>query len=167
MTPYRVALILCKAVALSLWIEAAFGLIRLISIFILEQLGLATFGYFNDISWIVEGALALLLGATAPGLSAILAGQSALEGEAIAARRALAPAERNLVRAGAGFIILIYGVAGWVGGLPSLYSFWTINTGAPTNFLPYLIVGMALLTVKIALGFGLAFGPSLRRVVKK
>ena len=164
MTPFRVAFIFCKAVALSLWINAVFGLLGLTISSILTLLGYSSFGFFGNWSFLIEGILALLIGATAPSLSASLAGQSTLEGEAIAARRALAPEEQNLVRAGAGLITLAFGLAAWIGAAPSLYSFWTISKRGP-NFLPVIAANIALITIKVALGFLLAFGAVLRRNV--
>ena len=162
MTPYRVAFIFCKALALSLWINAVFGLVGLILTFVLSRFGFPTFGFFSGVSWLIEGILALIIGATAPSLSASLAGQSTLEGEAIAARRTLTPEEQSLVRAGAGLITLAFGIANWIGYAPALYSYWTISKSG-LNFLPLIAANLTLLTIQIALGFLLAFWASLRR----
>lgn len=162
MTSFRVAFIFCKAVALSLWISAVFGLIGLIVAFVASRLGFPMSIFSSGVSWIIEGILALLIGATAHSLSASLAGQSTLEAEAIAARRALTPDERNLVRAGAGLITLAFGLASWIGSMPLLYSYWTLSKSGP-NFLPMIAANMTLVTIKIALGFLLAFGVILRR----
>lgn len=165
MTSYRVAFIFCKAVALSLWVGAFFGVITWLATFVAYSLGFATFGLFSNLEWIIEGLIALLLGAIAPSLSATLAGKSALEDEAIAARRALPPADQQLVRAGAGLILFVFGIASWIGALPSAYSFWTLSAPTGPNFLPLVIFQLALLTVKIAVGFLLAFWSALRRSV--
>ncbi len=165
MTPFRVAFIFCKAVALSLWINAIFGLIGLIISLVFSRLGYPSFGLLGNASWLVDGIFALLIGATASSLSASLAGQSTLEGEAIAARRALTPDEQNLVRAGAGLITLTFSLAGWIGAMPSLYSFWTMSTKTGPSFFPVFAASMALTAIKIAVGFLLAFGVVLRRSV--
>lgn len=165
MTPFRVAFIFCKAVALSLWINAIFGLLGLIIALVFSRLGYPSFGFLGNASWLFDGILALLIGATAPSLSASLAGQSTLEGEAIAARHALTLAEQKLVHAGAGLITLTFSLAGWIGAMPSLYSFWTMITKTGPNFFPVFAASMALTAIKIALGFLLAFGIVLRRNV--
>ncbi len=166
MTPFRVAFIFCKALSLSLWINAVFGLIGLIFTLVFAGLGFPTFGVFSGVSWFADGILALIIGATASSLSASLAGQPTLEGEAIAARRALAPEEQNLVRAGTGLLTLTFGLSAWISYAPALYSYWTISKTGP-NFLPLMAGNLTLITVKIALGFLLAFGVVLRRNIAR
>ena len=165
MTSFRVAFIFCKALALGLWINAVFGLLGLILAFVLSRFGFPTFGFFSGVSWLADGILALIIGATASSLSASLAGQSTLEGEAIAARRTLTPEEQNLARAGAGLITLAFGLSAWISYAPALYSYWTISKSGP-NFLLLIAGNLTLLTIKIALGFLLAFGVILRRNVQ-
>lgn len=164
-TPYRVAFVVCKAIALNLWINAAIGALGLAAIVVLKATGVYSLGYLGGWTWIGQGVVALVLGAVAPALSAALTAQPTLQGEALAARQVLAPGEKALMRAIAGLLLLVFGVAGLAGSLSALYSIATWKSSPAYPFVWPIVVSLIGIALRIAAGFMLAFGPNLRRVV--
>ena len=164
MTSYRFCFILCKIVALSLWVGAATGLVSTLILTALNLIGWSPIhGIVTVTSWLPQGLVALVLGAVTPALSASLAGQPVLEGESIQSRHTLAPAEKSWVRAGAGLIALIFGLIGAIplillapglrGAVSSLFA-WSLGAQ---------LLGIAL---HVGVGFWLAFGTGLRRTLQ-
>ncbi len=181
MNSYRVALILCRAVMISLWWSAGInflsglvlGLANASGLF--ARFGLSGFSLVNSVYLSLGGAVSLAVAATflqlfAPTLSAAMTGGATLEGEAISSRRALSRDQRTLVLAGAGLILLIYGVAN---ALPfTLNTAYTLLFGSTAfasgrAFMVYNLVSVLTPTIlRCAVGFLLAFHLGLRRLIK-
>ena len=172
MNPYRVALVLCRAVTFCLWWSAA-----------LTALGAVLFALaFGGGFWVtlVSGGLgtgvtlamaAIFLQVFAPSLVAAMLGNSALEGDAIAARRPWEHQEIALARAGAGVFLLFFGASRalplMAAGGYALLTGQTLYGAAGPMSGPYFLASNALPPVlQCAIGLLLAFGAGLRRLVK-
>ncbi len=176
MNSYRTALIWCRAIVINLWANAALGLILGTAVQLIGRNGafgvslssLAESSVLPDsVSVVSLGVLAL--GVLAPTLAAALTGASPLEGEAILKRRALNKDEAGLARAGAGLILLVFGVAGAL-TTTALYSYWFL-TGQMGIGMGHQVM-MQNLAINASSAFGhcavglvLAFGPGLRRLM--
>lgn len=177
MNPYRIALILCRAVTISLWWSAGIGIASglLVGVGISSgAFGLTGFPLLNSIFSPLSGALGLAVAATflqlfAPTLGAAMTGGAMLEGQTISSQRNLERDETALARAGAGLILLFYGLAS---ALPSLattgYALLTDESvGVNRGFWIYGLAGNLVPAVlRCAVGFLLAFHLGLRRLVK-
>ena len=144
MNSYRVALILCRAVAVALFWSAGFSLMH----------GLRLFEGF----WLLVVATFLTL--FGPALSISVTGGNLLEGESFSSKRALEKEELHLARAGAGLILLAFGVA------QSL----SLSAGFILGFVGFspvhTLTGFVAPALQCLVGFVLAFRLGLRRLIK-
>ena len=144
MNAYRIALILCRAVAVALWWSAGFSVIN----------GLRLFEGF----WLSVAATFLTLFGSA--LAVAIIGGSSLEGEALSPKRALEKEELHLARAGAGLILLAFGVAQSL-SISAALILGYFGLSPMQNF-----AGFVVPVLQCLVGFMLAFRLGLRRFVK-
>ena len=167
MNAYRIALILCRAVAVALWWSAGLRVLSVLVGAVTYVLSASTI--FGASGGNVFLALPLVVAAIflqtfAASLAASMTGNATLEGEAIASRSVLEPPERALASAGAGLFLLFFGAAtvvpfvlSQVQGLLS-----PRGSGGLFGFLSFLLPSI----LQCFVGFILAFQLGLRRLVK-
>lgn len=181
MNSYRIALIFCRALIINSWWSAGLsGLTRIIAALIV-QIGL--FGTsalplpvtFISFMWLSQSFVPLIICAVAltlfaPTLSAAMTGRAMLEGETISSRRGLEADERALASAGAGLMLVIFGL---VDALPAIaqmaYQFFTdsLGTGSTRDFMFYqFAISLLRATLRCGVGLWLAFRLGLRRMVQ-
>ena len=177
MNPYRIALILCRAVAVALWWSAG---VQFVSAAVMIIAGLS--GVFGRGIPVLPLSLQSLIGVVptviaagflqifAASLAASMTGGGTFEGDSIASRRSLEAPERALGNAGAGLFLLFYGAAN---AIPAMFSavymalFGGLGTGTTAAFTIYSLVNNALpALLQCIVGFILAFLMGLKRVVK-
>ena len=178
MNPYRVALILCRAVTIALWWSAFFQLLSGAIIMVVAQLNIGAFKGIPVSSFALSSvttllpliAAAIFLQIFGASLAASMTGSAAFEGDAISSRRGLDATELALARAGAGLFLLFFGAAGitptllsggyaiFFGGMGSGVARGVTLFSMTTNLIP-----MAL---QCLVGFVLAFMLGLRRMMK-
>lgn len=181
MNAYRVALILCRAVAIALWWSTGLRFVSAAIIAMIARFGLfgswpgvpVTLLYFQSLSGIVPLAIAaIFLQVFAVSLATSMTGSSAFEGDAIALRRSLDGLERALASAGAGLFLLFFGAANAI--YPILASAYTILVGGfssrggmGASFAIYSSMSsLAPAILQCLVGFVLAFRLGLRRLIK-
>ena len=178
MNPYRVALILCRAISIDFWWSAAINLVSGIVLTLVVRSGVLGAGFpgamsnaFYQMAGVVPSVVgAIFLQQFAPSISASVTGSGALEGDAIASRHALEPREMALAHSGAGLMLLFFGLTGalfstaWGG-----YTLWSNAYGSGIGrTVAIYSMGSALLPASLHcfVGFVLAFRLGLRRLVK-
>ena len=179
MNPYRIALILCRVVALDLWWNAAINLISsgllALTIWVYPTLFTGLLKPLSNNYYQLGYAttmiiIAIFVGQFAPSLSAAAVGRGALEGDAIASRTVLEPHERALARIGAGLMLFFSGLShALFATCWSAYSLFSdsSSTGVGRSILIYsAVTGLTPAFVRCAVGFVLAFQSGLRRMIK-
>lgn len=170
MNSYRVALILCRAVALALWWSAGLRILApLISVVAsrLNSSGLFAFSTITMASAVPMVVAAIFLQIFAVSLAASMTGNSAFEGEAITKRGALEPSERALAGAGAGLFLLFFGVTIVVPSILSVVSLLlSPGSATSTTLLSGFVNSILHATLQCLVGFVLAFMLGLRRMMK-
>ena len=167
MNAYRVALILCHTVIISLWWSAG---IRLFSVLLGAVVNLlsASAHFFAPgvtlFSAVPFAVGAIFLQIFSASLAASMIGSATLEGETIASRNGLEPPERALAVAGAGLFLLFFGAATV---LPSILSVASLllrpnNGNTLVGYIGFLIPTI----LQCLVGFVLAFQLGLRRLIK-
>lgn len=181
MNAYRVALILCRAVAVALFWMAG---IRLVSLAILAIIALLNIGGLRSVPVLPFSLLSLpelvsivplFIGAGflqifAASLAASMTGGGAFEGDSISSCRTLDTSEKSLANAGAGLFLLFMGATN---AMPPLLSavyailFGGFGSGATAAFSTYnLLLNLIPAVLQCLVGFVLAFSLGLRRVMK-
>ena len=178
MNAYRVALILCRAVAGALWWSAG---IRLLSLAITALVSFLNLGGLRNVPVLqlsvpsVLSQIPLVIAAGflqifAASLATSMTGGASFEGESIASSRALDAPEKSLGNAGAGLFLLFFGATN---ALPALLSigyglfFGGFGNGVSTMLTVYnLMVNMVPAFIQCIVGFMLAFMLGLRRMLK-
>ena len=177
MNAYRIALILCRAVAVALWWSAD---IRFVSAFVMVVAGL--FGAFRPsfslaplsiqtlISIVPIIIVAGFLQIFASSLAASMTGGAAFSGDSVASRRTLDAPEKALGNAGAGLFLLFFGlitaIPATIGGVYTVLT-GGFGTGTPAVFMTYNLINQALPAIlQCLVGFILAFALGLKRLVK-
>ena len=178
MNAYRVALILCRAVAVALWWMAGIRLLSLVIMAILVALNIGGLKVIPILPFSAPSAISLVplaIGAGflqmfAASLATSMTGGSAFAGDSIASSRVLDATEKPLGNAGAGIILLFLGA---VNAMPALlsgvYALFSGGFGSGTGaaFMIFnLIGGLIPACIECVVGFILAFLLGLRRVVK-
>ena len=175
---YRVALILCRAVAMALWWQAGIGVLATAALFVVAQLNIATFKGVPALATSGQSLLNAVMLAIGAGFLQIFAaslansmtGGGAFEGDSIAPKRALDAPEKALGNAGAGLFLLFSGA---VRAGPLLFALvYTLlfdrnRAGAGASLIFYMMLSNVLpAALECLVGFVLAFGAGLRRLVK-
>ena len=180
MNVYRIALILCRAAIIALWLRAVLGLIGGAIIALAAHFGM--FGtQLPSIaasllmplgSFVFAAVIAILLGFFAPSLCVSATGRASLEGESLSSRRSLDAQEKALAWTGAGFIVLFSAAASI---LPSLLIiiyqlFFTPTLSTRSVGRDVMIYNLASSFIPLSLycvvGFALSFRSDLRRLIK-
>ncbi len=178
MNAYRIALILCRAVAIALWWLAGFRFMSVATILIIAQFNIGGLGgaavsqlplqlFISAVSLAIAAGFLQIFAAS---LAASMTGSASFEGETIASRHTLDAPERALGSAGAGLFLLFYGAAGAV---PALLTGGTMilsggsSFGTMVSMVIYNIVSSLILAaLQCLVGFVLAFRLGLRRMMK-
>lgn len=185
MNAYRVALIFCRAVAISLWWNAGIGLLSGVVMALITRAGWfgtgVPFRIISNGSWIFPlgyfvfaALIAIFLRVFAPSLSAAATGGAMFEGESLDSRGGLQPSEAAMARIGAGLIILFSALAGFLpsvvwaayelfGQTSALAASATIARSLAIHSLVTIFIPSAL---RGLVGFVLAFRLGLRRLVE-
>lgn len=167
MNAYRIALILCRAVAIALWWSAGIRVLSVLVGAVINLLSSSTIFFapgMTLISAVPFAVGAIFLQIFSASLAASMAGRATLEGETIASRNVLEPPERALAVAGAGLFLLFFGATTV---LPSVLSVSSLllrpnNGNTLFGYISFLIPAV----LQCLVGFVLAFLLGLRRVVK-
>ena len=180
MNAYRIALILCRAAIIALWLRAVLGLIggavvtlaTHFGMFGTRLSGIAASLLMPLGSFVFAALIATLLGFFAPSLCASATGRASLEGESLSSRRCLDAQEKSLAWTGAGFIVLFSAAASI---LPSLliiiYQLFFTSTLSTSSvgrdvMMYNLASSFVPLSLHCVVGFALAFRSDLRHIVK-
>ena len=178
MNAYRIALILCRAVAVALWWSAG---LRFVSAFVMVVAGL--FGVFGQglplaplsvqtlVSVVPVIVVAAFLQIFASSLAASMTGGATFSGDSIAAKRTLDASEKALGNAGAGLFLLCFGLTI---AIPStinvVYIVLTGQLGTGTTIKTVAIYSLMTnelpAILQCLVGFVLAFRLGLRRLAK-
>ena len=176
MNPYRIALILCRVVALNLWWGAGVGLVSAGLLTLIGWLGwlgspapvAANTLYYALATTVLGVIVAVFVGQFAPAIATAAVGRGSLEGDAIAARTVLDAHERALASIGAGLTLLFLGIGGaLIATVWGVYSIlFDASAGVAHSFMVSSAVsGLLPAFLRCAIGFVLAFGASLRRMI--
>ena len=179
MNAYRVALILCRAVSVTLWWTAGIRFVSVGATLLAAKLGAWATSVFPVGMNIVLPSLitvvplviaAIFLQVFTASISASMIGRSSFEGEVIASRHKLDAIESGLARAGAGLLLLFFNGANLFPTiLAAGYTLIFQRPSAPLNGsiqIYQLVTSIVPLALFCLVGFVLAFAPSLRRAVQ-
>lgn len=177
MNPYRVALILCRAVVVALWWSAGLRFLAVAITFLVAQFNIAALKSIPVTAMAFQPLIGIALTAIVAGflqmftfsLAASMTGNATFEGESIASRRTLDATERALGNAGGGLFLLFFGAAGAMPGIVlSVYAIFFEGLGGGTGAavrMFYLVRDLIPAVLQCLIGFVLAFSLGLRRVL--
>lgn len=178
MNAYRIALILCRAVVVTLWWSAGLRFLAVAITFIVAQTNIAVLRSIPVTAMALQPLIGIALSAIVAGflqmfafsLAASMVGSATLEGESIASRRTLDATERALGSAGGGIFLLSVGMASAIPGIVwGVYALFFGGLGGGTGATIMIFTVMRDLVpavLQCLIGFTLAFSLGLRRMLK-
>lgn len=159
LTPFRVASLLCRALAFWLWWSVGLDFVGVVSGAI--GFGLLGSASQNGLSLLGSIGAALMLSLFNAGISAAMTGRGAFDEETVRTSAKLSIEERALVQGCGGLLLLVHGALEFIS-----WSLFYVFQGFG-GFGSALTAPLILATLEVGLGLFFAFRLGLKRLLPK